>query len=126
MDEQKHIRFSQLLEQHLITIIRRDFAGKQLTPQLLRELRDAIKQQLTWVFDRSSHKLSTNALGWITNQFFKAVRINEDTTVNDQIVLNDYNLADLPYDDIELMRNLFDQTKMSALLEEEYQRRSQA
>ena len=71
-----------------------------------------------------SHKLSANALTWLGDQYFKAIKINDDQLMSDTVVINEYTLTELEFNDIQLLRNLFSGTRMGPELNEELQRRS--
>ena len=61
MSEGKHIRFHQLLETHLNSIIQKRFVNRALTPEMMREMRNAIHETIGGVFAKSSHKLSARS-----------------------------------------------------------------
>lgn len=117
------IRFHQLLEVQLNNILKK-FVNEQLTPTLMRRIREAIRTQLEDVFSRSRCNLSSNALTWLTDQYFKAIQLNEDQLMSDQVVINEYKLHELEFNDIQLLRNLFLETKMGPELDVELKRRS--
>jgi hypothetical protein len=124
VSEGKHIRFHQLLETHLNSIIQKRFVNRALTPEMMREMRNAIHETIGGVFAKSSHKLSANALTWLGDQYFKAIKINDDQLMSDTVVINEYTLTELEFNDIQLLRNLFSGTRMGPELNEELQRRS--
>ena len=124
--EGKSVRFAQLLTLHVNNVIQKNFINESLTPELMRSVHACIRKTIDEVFMQSSHKLSADARGWLSNQFFKAIQVNGDQRMGDLVVFNEYKLADLPYHDIELMRNLFNETALNAELEGEYRRRSQS
>ena len=76
------------------------------------------------VFEKSSRPMCKEAIVWLSDQYFKRIRLNEDFLMGDQCVINEYKLSQMPYHDIELLKNLFDQTDFGAELEEEYKKRS--
>lgn len=125
---EKHVRFAELLVLHLNTRVKKQFPqGTTINQGKLREIRDCVRDTCLEVFSKSSHGLSADAINWIANQFFKSIKMSTtdgSTTINDLVVINEYNLSELPYHDIELMRNLFNETEMGQQLNEEYQRRS--
>lgn len=125
MDPEKRIRFAELLELHISNIIKKRFVNEQLTPVLMRQIRETIREQITTVFDRGNHKLEVKSITWLTDQYFKAVKLNSEL-MEELIILNEYKLTELPYHDIQLLRNLFTNTRLSAALDEEYVRRSQS
>jgi hypothetical protein len=124
MEQNPHARFSQLLEQHINRVVKRLYVDETLTPVVLKSIHATVRREIDTVFMRSSHKLEDAARSWLADQFFKAIRINDDVTVGDQVITNEYRLDQLSYHDVELLRNLFDQTGLSESLNEEMQHRS--
>lgn len=123
-DDNKRIRFHQLLEIQLNNIIQKQFVNEQLTPEMMRSLREAIRKQLVDVFSKSKFQLSARALIWLGDQYFKAIRINDNQLMNDQVVINEYKLMELEFYDIQLLHNLFNETVMGPELDAELKRRS--
>jgi hypothetical protein len=121
----KPIRFSKLLELHLDNVVKKRFTDRQLTSELLHEVQHALREQLVNVFTKSKHQLATESVQWLADQYFKVIRVNGDKQVAELVILNEHSLASLPYHDVTLLRNLFNETKLGPLLEAEYQRRSQ-
>lgn len=122
--DDKQIRFHQLLEIQLNSIIQKQFVNEQLTPVMMRSLRNAIREQLDSVFSKSRFKLSPNALTWLGDQYFKNIRLNGDQLMNDTVVIHEYKLSQLEFNDIQLLRNLFLETIMGPELDAELRRRS--
>jgi len=122
--QKQHVRFSQLLTIHVNNVVQKKFVNEQLNDAMLRSLRDTIKGTINEVFRRSNHNLEEKSLVWLTDQFFKRVKVNDDQSVNDMVVIHEYKLSQLPYHDVELLRNLFNNTELSVELEEEYKQRS--
>jgi hypothetical protein len=125
--QDKNIKFYQLLEVHLNAVIQKTLKEsdqKDLTTKLIREVRDSLNQAVSTIFGKSKYKLSTEALSWLTNQFFKRIKINEDQIMNDQVVINDYDLSELTFDDIQLLHNLFIETQMGPELDSELRKRN--
>jgi hypothetical protein len=118
------LRFAQLIELHINKVIKSRFTMEALTPALMREIRDEIRKQIDTVFQKSSHKLTDHARSWLTDQFFKRIQVNGDQLMSDLVVINEYRLDQLTYEDVQLMRNLFDETGLAGDLNEEYARRS--
>lgn len=123
MTESKHVRFYQLLEIQLDNIVKK-FFNKQLTPSSMRSIREAIHQQLRDVFSKSRFKLSANALVWLTDQYFKRIKLGSDQVMSDQVVINEYKLNELEFTDIQLLCNLFAEDQMGPELDAELLRRS--
>lgn len=124
--EEKHIRFSELLEVHLRNTIQKKFMHEPINPVLLRSMRDTIQESIADVFAKSNHTLDERSINWLAHRYFAAVKINSDQSVGDMVVINEYKLSELPYHDIMLMRNLFDSTILATELNEEYAARSQS
>jgi hypothetical protein len=124
MSGDKQIKFHQLLENQFNKILQRDFCGKSLTPDVLRELREAIKKQIQSVFTVSQFKLSENAMSWLGDQYFKEIKIDEDQMMTDMVIMNEYLLSDLELNDIKLLLNLFNDTKLGVSINAEMKRRS--
>jgi hypothetical protein len=121
--ESKSIRFYQLLELQLNNQLKK-FLFDQLTPNLMREIRESIRSTINDVFSKSRHGLSSNAVTWLTDQYFKGIRLNDDQLMNDQVVINEYKLSELEFNDIQLLRNLFLETSMGPELDAELRRRN--
>ena len=129
-----HIRFAELLELHITNQINKKFTEVALTPDVLHQMRDVVREQVFAVFKKSSHKLTDDSLNWLVNEVFKHIQIaGKDADgqpvkqhIYELVVFNEYKLDPLPYDDIQLLRNLFNQAPYGQLLEEEYRRRSAA
>ena len=124
MSNDKQIRFHQLLEIQINNIIQARFVGQLLTPFLMREIREAIKTQVVDIFSKSKYNLSDKASTWLTDQYFKAIKINDDQTMSDQVVINEYELSELETLDVVLLRNVFVSTHLSANLDTEFYRRN--
>ncbi len=123
MPERKQVRFYALLEERLNKSISK-FCNEALTPALMRQIREEIKCQITSLFEASSRKLSPNAQTWLTDQYFKTIKVNDDQTMTDLVVINEYTLSELEFDDIRLLHTLFLETKMGPGLVEELKRRN--
>lgn len=123
MSETKQIRFYQLLEQRLSREIKKHVSS-ELTPETMRSIRESIRRTINGVFSKSNHKLSEHAVTWLTDQYFKGIRLNEDQLMSDQVVINEYRLPELEFTDIQLLRNLFLETQMGPELDEELRHRS--
>lgn len=127
--ESKPIRFSRLLEQHILKKVNKQFTNQSLDPPTLRAIRDLIRNEVCALFNKSSHRLTETAQFWVANQIFRNIKIGTPegmTPINELVIINEYKLTDMPYSDIELMRNLFGTTTMGPELEEEYRRRNVA
>ena len=121
---EKNIRFSKLLELHVTNVISKKFVNEAATTDMFKEVRETVRQTIEGVFMKSSHTLTPSSMTWLSDQFFKAIKINGDASMGDLVIIKETKLADLPYHDIELMRNLFNETGLAFELEEEYRTRS--
>ena len=124
-EDNKHVRFAELLELHINNVIKRDFSAKEPTPTMLKEMHVEIRRQVDNVFTMGRNRLTPEARSWLTDQFFKAVKLNSGQLVSDLIVTNEHKLALMPLSDIGLLHGLFDRSYFHDQLKEEYQRRSQ-
>ena len=129
--ESKPIRFAALLEQHIVHKVNKKLSvGKTVIDnKALHEISDLVRELVHGIFGKSSHKVTEPGLNWLSNQLFKNIELktNEgNKPIEELVVFNEYKLADLPYSDIQLLRNLFNETAMGPELEEEYKRRSAA
>lgn len=124
--EGQPVRFYELLSLHLNNVIKKRFTNCSLDPKTLREVRDVVREQVSGVFGKSSLNVSPEAVNWVANQFFKAIRFNDDQSLAELVIINEYKLTEMPYLDIELLKNLFSGTTLGVELREEYDRRSQA
>jgi hypothetical protein len=118
-----HVRFADLLASRISAVVKKR-QGESLTPELMRSMREDIRATIGGIFAKSSRSLDERTVVWLTNQYFKGLQINQNISMNDLVVMNEYNLSQLPYTDIQLLRNLFDQTSLADELNEEYKRRS--
>jgi hypothetical protein len=128
-DKQQHIRFYQLLESRITDKLREKFTNVTYNHLVLREMRDAIKEILSGIFNKSERfKISNESLTWLTNQHFKTLSFTDNTgqkqIINDLIIINDYELSELPFNDIELMCNLFEEASFGEQLVIEMKRRT--
>ena len=119
----QQVRFAELLTQHIEHSIRKDFLQEALTPATMRAIRDRIRTIIDGVFNRSTHKLSEVGRAWLTNQFFTRIQVG-DQPIRDMIVVNEYKLPQLAYDDVRLLAGLFDGTVLAAELNDEYRNRN--
>lgn len=115
------IRFHEILELKLKQTLG-TFTNKQMSPIVLRQMRDALFDAVKKVFAASSARLSDRALGWITNQYFKAVQVREES-IGDLIIVNDYDLGTFSDEEMDVLNKLFNVTFFGTLIEEELKKR---
>ena len=123
-DENKRVRFAELLTLHILNVVKERFTNSPLTPNVMREIRATIRQKIDNIFNLSKYNLGADARAWVTDQFFKSIQFNGGECMSDQVIIHEYNLTELPYNDLQLLKNLFDETVMGSELENEFQRRS--
>ena len=124
--KQSQIKFYKLLEEHL-NVVLKDFFFQPLTPAVLREIRNALRTKIENIFTKSKkHRLTAEAMTWLTDQYFKSIQISPDQLISDNVVINEYTLLELTFSDIQLLWDLFKETKMGPELECELQRRNNA
>ncbi len=124
--EGKPVRFAKLLEQHINNVVKKLYLNEQATSTVLHSIHATVRREIDTVFLKSTFKLSEESRSWLTDQFFKSISINGEQSIGDRVITNEYKLETLPYHDIELLRNLFNETAIGPYLEEEYRRRSQS
>lgn len=115
-------RFSDLLAMHISNTIKKRFMNEQLNENTIKSIRNCIQDVVHGIFRKSTYNLSDDALNWISNQYLKSVNLN-GSSINDLVLINDYDLSDMTHYDITLMRKLFNETNMSEQLDKEYLRR---
>jgi hypothetical protein len=125
------IRFAKLLEQHIVLKVNKKLSESKpsIDNKTLHEIRDFVRELVHGIFGKSSHKVTDDGLNWVANQLFKNIELSTNEgkkSVNELVVFNEYKLADLPYSDIQLLHNLFNESAMGPELEDEYERRSAA
>jgi hypothetical protein len=123
----KNIKFYQLLEITLNDVLQKTIKSseqKEINHILMREIRVGINESISSVFSKSKYKLSQEAIMWLSDQYFKRIKISKDQTMSDQVVINEYTLSELTFDDIQLLRNLFIETQMGLELDNELRKRS--
>jgi hypothetical protein len=120
--DQQPMRFYRLLELRLADVAQQ-LIFREVTENVLREVRDAIFTEIRDLFAKSNHRLSFEALSWLSDQYFKALKINNDVTVAELIVLNEYKLADMSFSDVQLLHQLYHGTRLGTELDVEYTRR---
>lgn len=119
-----NIRFHELLDSHLMNVLKPKFLNETLTPKVLREIHSLIRSTIEGIFMKSSQVISGEALSWLTDQYFKNIKVNDTQHVSDLVVLNEYVLDELKYTDIQLLCNLFSDHRIGHDLEIELRKRS--
>lgn len=112
----------QLLEQHLTAALKQ-FVHESLTPNLMNRIRTTVKKTIDNVISRTQDKLSDKGIMWLTDQYFKGIKMNDDLLMSDQVVINEYKLSELEFSDIELLYGMYDGTDLGIELEKEYHKR---
>jgi hypothetical protein len=79
----------------------------QLTPEMMKEIRKTIYDGFKNIFQMSSNNVSDPALVWISDQFFKSIKVSDDQLLNDIVVINEYQLKEFSDSDITTLSTLF-------------------
>ena len=117
-------RFVELLNQHVVDTVQRKFEHEQLNPATMRRIRDTIREVIDRVFTKSAkYNLTEIGRAWLANQYFKRLQVNDRQTMNDLIVINEHKLSTLSVSDIQLLRDLYDQTELAGELNAEHSAR---
>jgi len=117
-------RFAELLAQHVQDTVQRRFAYEKLDPATMRKIRQTIREIVSGVFQRSTHKLSDTGQSWLTNQVFKRLQVGPEAMMSDLIIINEHKLSELSLGEVRLLRDLFDETDMVSELDSELRARS--
>lgn len=117
------IRFHEILEMRLRGTMKK-FIGEDLTPTVLRKVRDAMFDDVKRVFTSSNVTLSDQAIGWVTSQYFKGTGLNEEGNIGDLVIVNDYQLSSFSDHDVTVLDNLFTATFFGEEIETERVRRA--
>jgi len=128
MQEQKqNVRFYQLLDIQLASKLKK-FSNEPMTPVTLHLIRETINDTLNAVFSASRHKLSQPAVKWLADQYFKLVTFTTtdrgEQRVVDLVVIHEYKLSMLDFNDVQLLHNLFVETPFGEDLHKEYAART--
>lgn len=91
--------------------------------ELLREIHEEVAKAVGDVFARKKFDLSTQALSWVTSNYFKKCTVN-GKNVKDLIVTNDYTFDEMSYNDIRIMNNVLNDTWLGEQLNEEFKKRN--
>ena len=118
------MKFYQLLEKRLNDKIKNLSSENESKELDVRLVRNTMRKAIDDIFSKSTHKLSHEATTWLTDQYFKAIKINEDQVMNDQVYINEYKLDELKNSDIKLLHDLFSSTKLGVDLNVELQKRT--
>jgi len=117
-------RFYVLLHEQLSKNVNKLSLSDTLTPEQMRLIRNTVFGTIEGVFSKAQRPISRQAMTWLTDQYFKSIKINETQLMSDEVVINEYNLAELKNHDIEVLYELFADTKIGIDLSTEQSRRS--
>lgn len=117
-------RFYVLLHEQLSKNVNKLSLSDTLTPEQMRLIRNTVFGTIEGVFSKAQRPISRQAMTWLTDQYFKSIKINETQLMSDEVVINEYNLAELKNHDIEVLYELFADTKIGVDLSAEQSRRS--
>ena len=122
--DKKRVRFADLLILHINTLIKQKYLYEQMTPTVMRAIRETIREKINMIFNASKYHITPHARCWLSDQLFKSIKFNDDQNMNEQVIIHEYSLSEMPYSDVQMLRNLFNETSLAEVLEEEYTRRS--
>lgn len=118
-----NVRFSKLLENHLLGKVQQ-FTHRQFTKTLLHEIHLTVVNSLHEIFDKSvNYKLTKPSIDWLGMQYFNALKVSDDVHIRDLVLFNEIQLSELPFVDVRLMNDLFDETVIGPMLSAELKRR---
>lgn len=101
-----------------------EFLNEAITPPVLHKIHNVVRQTLDEILEADGrYRLGSIARSWITDQCFKAIKINSEQ-VRDMIVTNDYTLLEIETIEISTMYDFLYDTIMADDLEKELKRRS--
>jgi hypothetical protein len=99
------------------------YEGKDINPDVLREIRDLTREVIDAALEANSVVLSENSRQWVANQYFRSIRLTSEHMINDLVVINDHSLKSLPTKDITTMLAAFHDTVFGNELNIERKRR---
>jgi hypothetical protein len=117
------IKFHQMFEIQLNNVLVNEFQNQSITPEIMRAMRECIRTEIEKVFSKSRHDISSNAKTWLTDQYFKSIKIGNNQVMSDQVVINEYRLDELEQSDIKTLFSLYHNTDLGNSLKEEIQNR---
>lgn len=99
------------------------YEGKDINPDVLREIRDVTREVIDAALLTHKVTLSENSRQWVSNQYFRSIRLTSEHTINELVYINDHELKSLPTKDITTMLALFQSTVFGNELKIERTRR---
>src|SRR6202166_3160815 len=93
------VRFHEILEARFRSTLKK-FMGKNLTPTMLRLVRNAILSDVQRMFQASNVVLSARAMGWVTNQYYLRTGLNGEGIIAELVITNDHKLESFSDDDM--------------------------
>jgi len=117
------MRFADQLEAYIVKSIQTSFVFEEYTTETLHRIKALITEKINNIFSRSKYQLSNDSITWLAGEFFRRLTINGEL-VEKLIIMNEIDMTTLPFSDIMLMKDLFNQTGFGPKLLDEYSRRT--
>lgn len=122
---QEKQRFAEMIDIVLTKIIGAYVGWEGNARDFLQEVRHVIFERLNEIFARCNFRLSERSVRWLSDEYFKRVKLNGAQQVGELIILSDeVDVKTIPGSDLEIMTNLFDETDFADVLVKEKRRRS--
>lgn len=117
------VEFNQLLEDRLTEKLA-SFLSKSLTSDIVRQIRNSFKHVINTTCSEYKLNLSEEAVVWVTDQYFKSIKINDNLLMNEQVVINEYQLTELDLGDIVLLYSNFGGSSFGDEITKEFNKRT--
>lgn len=123
---QGQVRFWRLIDARVSAAIHGRFGDEPVTVRLIHDVHKVVRGVVDDVFDKSTKaRLGNPARSWLTDQLYKSRVLSDGTRLGDHVFTNEYKLADMPYDEVRLLTDLFNETLVGPELQAELSRRIQ-
>lgn len=116
------VRISELLGERIHNVIQARFLNQDVNEETFKAIHEEILGIIKWIFAKSKHKLTNNAMGWLANQYFKSIELNGQK-LGALVIFNDYDLSTMSRDDILLLHDLFNEKFCFEELQKEFNKR---
>lgn len=119
----KHVRFYELMETKLNAVLKSVKLDGDLTKSTLSTVRNAIYEELNAVINKNKTRLTDEAVWWLTDMYFKSIKINDSMFMSDQVVIHERTMGDLSFNDVILLSDLYNDHSFGTELLAERKRR---
>lgn len=100
------ITFHDSLQHAVISTVRERFIFSEFSPATLKSMRESIKECVRTHVESRSLLLGEAAVTWLTDQFFKRLRVNAEQLIADLVVINEWSVRELAGNDIITLSDL--------------------